>query len=101
MWLYRGKAESSKVRHSKCVDCFAIKFRQFEDGLRQTQGAQKIAPNRECGSEGGQAELSPHRATRYPRFEEHILLMPVQVLPLSFGEDPNINLFADLDSHFF
>jgi hypothetical protein len=41
MWFYNGKAESPKVRHSKCVDCFAIKFGQFEDGLRQTQGGSK------------------------------------------------------------
>jgi ubiquitin len=41
MWFYNGKAESPKVRHSKCVDCFAIKFRQFDDGLRQTQGGSK------------------------------------------------------------
>jgi hypothetical protein len=50
MWLYKGKAQISKVRHSKCVDCFAIKFRRFGDGLRQTQGAQKTAANRECES---------------------------------------------------
>ena len=41
MWSYNGKAEGPKVRHSKCVDCFAIKFRQIEDGLRQTRGAQE------------------------------------------------------------
>jgi hypothetical protein len=38
MWLYKGKAERPKGRHSKCVDCFAIKFRLAEDGLRQTLG---------------------------------------------------------------
>jgi hypothetical protein len=38
MWFYKGKAERPKGRHSKCVDCFAIKCRPIEDGLRQTQG---------------------------------------------------------------
>ena len=47
MWLYKGKAERPKGRHSKCVDCFAIKFRLLEDGLRQTQGCSKTAPNTE------------------------------------------------------
>jgi hypothetical protein len=51
MWFYNGKAESPKGRHSKCVDCFAIKFRRIEDGLRQTQGAQKN------GSQWGVCEL--------------------------------------------
>lgn len=50
MWFYNGKAEGPKVRHSKCVDCFAIIFRQIEDGLRQTRGLKKMAPNGECES---------------------------------------------------
>ena len=41
MGLYKGKAERRKGRHPKCVDCFAIKFRLAEDGLRQTLGVLK------------------------------------------------------------
>ena len=70
-----------------------------EDGLRQTNRCSKIAPNRERESYSSHAD-SP-RAARYPRLEEYVRLMPVQVLPLSFGEDPNINLLADLYSHLF
>jgi hypothetical protein len=47
MWLYMGKAERTKGRYSKCVDCFAIKRRLVEDGIRQTQGCSKKAPDRE------------------------------------------------------
>ena len=56
MWLYKGKAESPKGRHSKCVDCFAIKFRLVEDGLRQTLACSKIARNRERESQSGHAD---------------------------------------------
>jgi hypothetical protein len=55
MWLYKRKVESPKGRHSKCVDCFAIKFRLVEDGPRQTQGCSRLAPNRERESLGGMA----------------------------------------------
>ncbi len=47
MRLYKGKTERPKGRHSECVDCFAIKSRLVEDGLRQTHGCSRIAPNRE------------------------------------------------------
>ena len=47
MGLYKGKAGRPKGRHSKCVDCFAIKFRLVEDGFRQTEECSIIAPNRE------------------------------------------------------
>ena len=62
MWLYKGKAERPKGRHSKCVDCFAIKFRLVEDGFRQTEERSIIAPNWERESYSGHADLNPHRA---------------------------------------
>jgi hypothetical protein len=41
--FYKGKAERPKGRHSKCVDCSAIKCRLVEDDLGQTQGCSKMA----------------------------------------------------------
>jgi hypothetical protein len=52
-------------------------------------------------AKGGNSYLNSPRAARYPRLEEYEFLMPVQVVPLSFGEDPNINWFTDLYSHLF
>jgi len=58
MRLYKGKTERPKGRHSECVDCFAIKSRLVEDGLRQTNGCSKIAPNRERESYSRHADLA-------------------------------------------
>jgi hypothetical protein len=44
MGLYKGKAGRPKGRHSKCVDCSAIKFRLVEVGFRKTEGRSRIAP---------------------------------------------------------
>jgi hypothetical protein len=99
MRLYKGKTERPKGRHSECVDCFAIKSRLVEDGLRQTNGCSKIAPKGSARAIADTPTWPSPRAARYPRLEEDIRLVPVQVLPLSFGEGPNINLLADLYSH--